>query len=121
MELKLEGDRLHLDLNFWEKLWALQFNHSFEIPVAHIRQVSTDPLSDRAFDLRLPGTQVPGILKAGTYYHNGQREFWYVEGDRPYLTLELEDEFYKRLVLSVEQPQTWAAQIAQRLQNVSET
>ncbi|MBD2060268.1 hypothetical protein H6F88_30450 [Oculatella sp. FACHB-28] len=111
MNLQIEGDRLKINLTFLEKLLALQFNYAFEIPLAQIEQVSTEKPSSR-LQYRMPGTAIPGLFAAGTYYSDRGREFWYVTGDRHYLVLDLKDEFYQRVVLSLDQNETWAERLA---------
>jgi hypothetical protein len=112
MNLQIEGDRLKVNLSFLEKLLTLQFNYAFEIPLEHIERVTTEKPSGSGLQYKLPGTAIPGLLKAGTYYSDRGREFWYVTGDRHYLVLELKDEFYQRVVLSLDQNEAWAERLA---------
>lgn len=120
MHVRLDNHKLVIELNFWEKLWSLQFNHTWEIPFNHIERVSTNTPSSNWKTLnwrevKLPGTFVPGVIKAGTYYTERGREFWYVTDDKNYLTLDLKDEFYQSVILTVEQNQLLAAQLNQSL------
>ncbi|MGV0025165.1 hypothetical protein [Phormidesmis priestleyi] len=123
MQLSIQNDRLQISLNNWERVWAFFFNQTLEIPLQHIRQVTIEKPVRTWKDLRMPGTYLPGLIKAGTYYTDRGREFWYVtESDllRSYrkgrfLTLELEDEFYKRIVLTIEDNQSWAERIQHHL------
>ncbi len=113
MELSINHDRLRIDLNFWERIWAFFFNQTLDIPLNHIRQVTIAKPEIDWKAVRLPGTFVPGVIKAGTYYTSQGREFWIVTRDEDYLTLELNDEFYKRIVLTIEQSQMWHDRINQ--------
>lgn len=58
------------------KLWALKSR--IRVPVACIRGVRHDPEAARKLwkGWRLPGTHIPGLITAGTYYRSGQKEFW---------------------------------------------
>ena len=113
MNLAIQQDKLTIELGFWEKLWSMQFHTPFAVPLAHIQTVSlTEPPSSWK-DLKLPGTLVPGVIKAGTYYSDRGREFWYVTQSGHSLTLELQDEFYQRIILSLDDPQTWSDRIYQ--------
>ncbi len=114
MELSINHDRLRIDLNPWERVWAFFFNQTLEISIAHIRQVTIAKPETDWKDVRLPGTFLPGVIKAGTYYTSQGREFWYATHDHDYLTLELDDEFYKRIVLTIEQSQMWLDRINQQ-------
>jgi hypothetical protein len=57
------------------KLWALRSR--LEVPLAHIRSVREDPSAARGLwkGFHLPGTHVPGVLAAGTFYRGGKRVF----------------------------------------------
>ena len=117
MNLLIEQDKLIIELDFWEKLWSLQFHTPFAVPLAHIQAVSTTTPQSGWSDWRLPGTHIPGVIKAGTYYSDRGREFWYVTRDRDYLTLELQNEFYKRIILTVDDHQAWQERF-QQMQSV---
>ena len=113
MELSIDRDRLRINLNPWERVWAFFFNQTLEIPLNHIRQVTISKPETDWKDVRLPGTFLPGVIKAGTYYTSHGREFWYATRDEDCLTLELDDEFYKKIVLTIEQSQIWRDRINQ--------
>lgn len=59
----------------------------------------------------MPGTYFPGLIKAGTYYTRNGKEFWYVIRGKNYLTIELENESYKRIVLGLDENQEWVGKI----------
>ncbi len=116
MQLSIADNQLKIDLEFWERVWAMYFNADLYIPLDHIVRASTEKLSDHPLrQVRLPGTFLPGVIKAGTYYTGDGREFWYVNRSDSFLVLELENEFYKRIVLTVDRNQTWAEQINQQI------
>ncbi len=115
MHLSLTENTLSIDLEWYEQLWAFTLTRTFSIPLAHLRQVSTaEPLS-RWTEIRAPGTFLPGLIKAGTYYTLRGREFWYVTANQDFLTLELEDEPYKRIVLTLDHSSDWADRLNQAL------
>jgi hypothetical protein len=116
MQLLLTEQDLRIDLDLWERIWAVYFNADLVIPLAHITQVSTQPPTSDWRDVRLPGTFVPGVIKAGTYYTPRGKEFWYVTRGDSYLTLELNNEFYQKIVLTLGESQRWAERIDQRRQ-----
>lgn len=113
MHLSLDNNILHVNLTFWEKVWAVQFNHKFEIPLEHIEQATTEKPLTHLTDVKLPGTWIPGLLRAGTYYAGQGREFWYAAHDKPCLTLKLKDEFYQTVVLTPNEPEAWVDKINQ--------
>jgi hypothetical protein len=111
MQLSISDQTLNIDLDGWEQLWAFYFNADLKVPLAHITEVSTElPASDWR-EVRLPGTFLPGVIKAGTYYTPNGREFWYVTQRDRYLTLKLENEFYNRIVLAIDDNLLWAERI----------
>ena len=113
MNLKISNNRLYIELEWYEQLWAFTLNQTFEILLDHIEQVTTEePLSNWA-ELRAPGTFLPGVIKAGTYYTKQGKEFWYVTKDKNYLTLELVNEPYKRMVFTLNENEVWQERINQ--------
>lgn len=111
MQLALDADRLDLSLEGWEHLWAFKIKR-FSVPLAHVvRAEAARPQS--GWMIRAPGTHLPGVIKAGTYFRPGHREFWYVRERRAEepLAIELRGEKYTRLVVSVDDARGWAERI----------
>ena len=104
VSVSIHGDRAHFDVEGWDKLWALK--SSLEIPLVHIRSARVDTEAARGWwhGLRFPGTQVPGVLTAGTFYQSEGAVFFDVHDPERTIVIELEDERYKRLVIEVERP-----------------
>ena len=109
-ELKLEisNGKLRIDLGNLEK--ALEIKGGLEIPLENIVKAGTVAHRTGWTETRAPGTHVPGAIKAGTYYTPRGRELWYVT-DKGVLVLELENELFKRIILSVDGNQEWADRI----------
>ncbi len=40
----------------------------------------------------MPGTSIPGVLTAGTFYHDSKRVFWDVHNPENTVVIELKDE-----------------------------
>jgi hypothetical protein len=115
MQLHLIGDRLRIEFEWYERLWAVRIDSTMDIPLIHISAVTVaEPQSSWA-ELRAPGTFLPGVIKAGTYYTKQGREFWYATDDRNYLTLELRDEPYRRIVMTLPDNRSWCERIEQQL------
>jgi hypothetical protein len=87
-----------------DKLWA--FKSSLEIPLAHVAQIRADPSIAHGWfhGIRMPGTSIPGVLTAGTFYEDGKRVFWDVHKPENTVVIELHDERYKQLVVEVADP-----------------
>ncbi|MBW4648534.1 MAG: hypothetical protein KME06_07515 [Kastovskya adunca ATA6-11-RM4] len=119
MKLTIENEILKIEWEEIEQFWAFNFTNPFKIPLAHILNITTDEPPSSWQEIRAPGTFLPGIIKAGTYYTPRGREFWYVVKDRDYLVLELQEEPFKKIVLTLEGNQSWKNRIMQ-LKNSSE-
>lgn len=53
----------------------------------------------------MPGTNVPGVLTAGTFYQDGKRVFWDVHHPEKTIVIDLHDEEYNELIVEVADPQ----------------
>lgn len=111
MILSIVGDKLILELEGLEQLWAFHWEKNLEIPLAHIQQVTTEEPVSSWMEIRAPGTFIPRIIKAGTYYTSHGKEFWYVTRDRDYLCLELQDEPFQKIVLTLDRNTSWLERI----------
>jgi hypothetical protein len=106
IDVSVQGDRVRLEVEGWDKLWTLR--SQLEIPLAHIIAVRIDPDAARGFwhGFRMGGTNVPGLLTAGTFYQPGDGwVFFDVHDPEQTVVLELEHEHYRRLVIEVADPQ----------------
>ena len=100
----VEGDRVRFEVEGWDRLWALK--SQLEIPLAHVRSVRVDPEPARGWfhGLRLPGTEIPGLLTAGSFYQSGGFVFYDVHDPERTVVIELDHEHYQRLVIEVANP-----------------
>jgi hypothetical protein len=115
VRVTIEGNRARFEVEGWDKLWA--FKSQLEIPLEHITSARLDPEAARGWwhGLRVPGTQIPGIITAGTYYQKDGAVFFDVHDTDKTIVLELEHEHYKRLVIEVENPVATLATITSAL------
>jgi len=76
VDLSIAEGKLVFHVRGADKLWA--FRSSLEIPLVHIAGVRADPEAARGWyhGIRMPGTNVPGVITAGTFYQDGKRVFW---------------------------------------------
>jgi hypothetical protein len=100
----VQGDRVRFEVEGWDRLWALK--SQLEIPLAHIRAVRADPEPARGWwhGVRLPGTQIPGLLTAGSFYQSDGFVFYDVHDPERTVVIELDHEPYQRLVIEVANP-----------------
>ncbi len=105
MDLSVAEGKLTLHVRGADKLWA--FKSSLEIPLVHIARVRADPQAARGWyhGVRLPGTNVPGVITAGTFNQDGKRVFWDVHDPEKTNVIDLHDERYNDLVVEVDDPE----------------
>jgi hypothetical protein len=117
VDVTIEGDRIRFAVRGWDKLWSMR--SELEIPLAHIRAVRQDPERARGWwhGLRMPGTNVPGVLTAGTFLQHGGAVFYDVHDPEQTVVLELDHEFYHQLVIEVEHPASVVRTISAALQH----
>lgn len=104
VNLSVAGGHLILQVRGADQLWALK--SSLEIPLAHISEIRADPAIAHGWwhGLRMPGTNIPGVLTAGTFYQDGQRVFWDVHHPDNTIVIQLKDERYNELIVEVADP-----------------
>ncbi len=109
MQLNLDNGQLNIKLSILEKI--LSVRGSLKIPLDRIDRATTEAPKTTWREIRAPGTFMPWVIKAGTYFTNRGKEFWYVTRLRNHLTMELKKGFYNRIVLSLRDNQQWADKI----------
>src|SRR5207253_11164332 len=103
VSISIAGDRIHLDVEGIDQMWALRSH--LEFPLSHIQSVRVDPAAARGWwhGLRLFGSNIPGVLAAGTLYQQGGLVFYDVHNPESTSVLELDHERYNRLIIEVEE------------------
>ena len=104
VDLSVADGRLILHVRGADKLWA--FKSSLEIPLQHVAGIRADSTIAHGWwhGIRMPGTNIPGVLTAGTFYQDGKRVFWDVHNPDNTIVIELRDERYSELIVEVEDP-----------------
>ena len=54
--------------------------------------------------LKLGGTAIPHIFRAGTFYQQGDFVFWDVRNPDKTIVVELEHEHFAKLIIEVDEP-----------------
>jgi hypothetical protein len=105
VELTIAEGNLALHVRGADKLWALK--SSLEIPLVHIAGVRADPEMARGWwhGIKMPGTNILGVITAGTFYQDGKRVFWDVHHPERTIVIDLRDEQYNQLIVEVADPQ----------------
>jgi hypothetical protein len=98
--VELGSATLDIHLSLGDELLAL--HGDFHIPYQHILSVSTAPVPVQWFQGVRIGTNIPGVKTAGTFI-TGEGVIFYDVHDRSRcLTLELDHERYRRVVVEVD-------------------
>ncbi|MBD0264448.1 MAG: hypothetical protein ICV85_01195 [Tolypothrix sp. T3-bin4] len=113
MNLSIIDEKLQIEFSLIEQFQAVRFHKVWEIPLTHIQQVTTVEPQSNWKELRAPGSFIPGVVKAGTYYTDRGKEFWCVNKKTNYLIIELRDESYKRIILTSDNNESWQQQLSQ--------
>jgi len=113
VEITLDGDRVAFEIEGWDKLWSLRSR--LEIPLDHIKGAYTDPQPAMGWfqGLKLAGTDIPNMFRAGIFYQEGGFVFWDVHHPEQTIVVELDHERFQKLVIEVADPYEAARAINQ--------
>jgi len=111
VEIQIESENIVFEVQGWDKLWSLRSR--LEIPLSHIKGAHVDPAPAMGwFDgLKIAGTGLPNLFKAGTFYQEGGLIFWDVHRPEQTIVIELIHEHFKKLIIEVIDPQSSASMI----------
>lgn len=115
IEARIGATDLIIELRGWSALWS--FRKRIAIPLESIREVApADSSLARGLwkRLRAPGTFVPGVIIAGTYYGRDGRSFWYVRDFRRAVRIECARGPFRRLILEIDDPEPFVEAIQSR-------
>jgi hypothetical protein len=117
VRVTVAGGSAVFEVEGMDKLWALRSR--LEVPLQHIRGVRADPEIARGWwhGIRTLGTQMPGVITAGTFYQHGRRIFWDVHDPERTVVVELRDERYDELIVEVESPATTLGELQAALRH----
>ena len=103
----------------WDKLWSL---HSrLVIPIQHVAGICADAKIAEGWwhGLRVGGTNLPGVITAGTFYHHGNWIFWDVHHPEKVIVVDLKDERYEKLIIEVADPSEAVVRLREALRSAS--
>jgi hypothetical protein len=117
VDITIDGDALLVDVQGIHKLWALK--STLRVPLGDVESVRHDP--DRAAQafpgLKVPGTHIPTVYTAGTYYQSDFRpDFWSVRKPEHAIVIQCRAEAaYDEIIVEVEHPADTVQRIRQAL------
>lgn len=105
VRISIAGEKAVFEVEGVDKFWSLKSR--IEVPLAHVTGVTIDPDAARGWwhGFRMPGTQIPGLITAGTFYQHGRRVFYDVHDTDNTIVIALNHERYDQLVVEVSNPQ----------------
>lgn len=98
----IKDDAVEVEIEGWNKL--LSFKGSITMPRGAITRVYVRPDDLRPPWVRMPGTHIPTVIAAGTYYGSERTEFWNTRFKDNCIVFELQDFDYTRVVVDVDDP-----------------
>jgi hypothetical protein len=117
VRIEIDGAALDIQVQGVHKLWALK--SSLRVPLADVRDVRHDPERATRFmpGLRVPGTHIPYVYTAGTYYQADFRpDFWTVrDAERAIVIQCAPDAAYDEIIVEVEDPAATVERIRQAI------
>ncbi|MBV8529530.1 MAG: hypothetical protein JOZ75_14560 [Candidatus Dormibacteraeota bacterium] len=105
-----EGE-LVVDVKGFDRVLALK--SEIRVPMEHVvgAEAGQEDAGNWFHGIRAPGTNLPGIIIAGTFYWHGDCAFYDVHHAEKAVAITLRDEKYKRLVVEVDDPAATIAAI----------
>jgi hypothetical protein len=115
VEISVEGASVVFEVQGWDQLWSLRSR--LEIPLVHIAGAHWDPKPAMGWfqGLKLAGSDVPNLFRAGTFYQDGGLVFWDVRHPERTVVVDLKHERYKKLIVEVADPGAAVALITQSI------
>jgi hypothetical protein len=111
--VNVSSGKLIIDVQGLHKVWA--FKSRLEIPIEHVSAIRS-AAAERAKGIRLPGTSIPGLITAGTYYEGNEKPvFWDVSNQEKAIAIDLQDEPFSTVVIEVADPEASICEILNAL------
>jgi hypothetical protein len=119
VEVSIEDDKAIFTVEASHRLWAVKSR--VEVPLAHITGVRADPRPAMGwFDgLKLMGTDLPNMFRAGTFFLHGHLVFYDVRHPENTVVVELSEEHYAQLIVEVADPEETVRMLQEALANWS--
>lgn len=100
-----------VELSTMEKIGGL--HGDVHIARSHVTGVeAVDKPMQHVRGLRFPGTAVPGLVLIGTYISSGNKTFAVCHGRGPGVVMQVTDEAFDTVVVSVDDPESVVSQLS---------
>jgi hypothetical protein len=101
---------VRIEITGLDKIWS--FKGSLTIPKDAISKVYKYDGKLMPPFWRCPGTSLPRVIIAGTYYGRGRKEFWNTHFRTGTIVFDLKNVEYTRIVVDVEDSDTILAELS---------
>jgi hypothetical protein len=119
VEVSMEDDALAIKVLGWSKFWCLKSR--IDVPLRRVRQARVGGELPKGYWLRMPGTSMPGFIKAGSYWKRSSWSFWDIRRRTDnVLVIECSDSEYDYIVVEVKNPAVTLSLIQSALQRYRE-
>jgi hypothetical protein len=108
--LPIDDREVTVSMSAAEKIEALHGNVTFPRAAVVRARVVPDGLAE-VHGLKLPGVGLPGIIMVGTWQDGERITFAVCHGRRSAVALDLADQVYDRIVVTVENPEEVVARL----------
>ena len=105
VDIHADDEHVTIEVRGLHQFWA--FKRKIHVPrsaVRSVRKLPGDALKGMWKGWRVPGTHLPGVIVAGTYFKDGERHFWDVRHPESAIEIELDGQRYNRLFVEVSDP-----------------
>jgi hypothetical protein len=108
-QVEVSDGRLKIEILGWHKLWS--FKSRFDLPLEHVVGITRFEKGWWQGGLRCPGTFIPRVIRAGSYYQSKKWYFWDVCKMNNAVVIELRNERYASLIVETPDPKNTIALI----------
>ena len=110
-DVEITGAELVVQVQGFDRVFALK--SEIRVPLEHVvgAESGQESAANWFHGIRAPGTSVPGVIVAGTFYWHGECAFYDVHHAEKAVAIMLRDEKYQRLIVEVDDPAATIAAI----------
>ena len=103
-DVEISDGELIVRVQGFDRLFALK--SELRVPLKHVvgAESGQDAAGKWFHGIRAPGTSVPGVIVAGTFYWHGDCAFYDVHHPEKAVAITLRDEKYQKLIVEVDDP-----------------
>lgn len=119
VDVTIHDKCLDVEVEGEDKILTL-YSH-LQIPLTNVKKIHRDTAVTEHWwqGLREPGLDLPDMVMAGTFYHDGKRIFCDIRNPERSIIIDLDDENYHELIVEVANPQAVISQVQAALKSLN--